>query len=385
MTAADTAARERPLENYANKVATPGQSDVDHRADRWEARGCLWCISHLERVRKCGRVTVTADGSVGVRANGAAVGYAGLATCGSVWACPVCNARIQAVRRLEVGTAVAWALEDGGAAFGAYTLQHYYGQALDPLWRALSKCWQAVARDGSVKRTRERLGLVGTIRAAECTHGENGWHPHLHPVHLFARPVTATDVAHLHAEQFRAWSSAADRLGLVAPVEAAQHLHRVAGGQAHRELGDYFAKASYAPSVAAVGWEVTSTQTKTRTRASGSRTPWELLRGVHVDGDADALDLWHAWEGGSKGKKALTWSRGLRRAVGLDREATDEEIAAAEAGTRVDTGFLITDWEPIRRQPRLGAELLTVIGTGGRWDDGRRFCAAHGIETREVE
>lgn len=343
----------------------------------------LWHESHLDRVRSCGRWSVRADGHVQVRANGAAVGYAGLASCGSVWACPVCNSRIQAVRRLEVGTALSWGLDTGGAAFGAYTLRHHAGSPLDGTWRGLTKCWQAVARDKTVRTLRSSLGLVGTIRAAEVTHGENGWHPHLHPVHLFDRPVSDDAVAALHSAQFAAWSRAAIRYGFQVPSMQAQDLHRVTGAQAHQELGDYFVKASYTPTREAVGWEMTSTQTKSRSRGHG-RTPWQLLAAVYQDGDADALDLWHQWEADSKGKRALTWSRGLRKLIGFDQEASDEEIVATEVGTEADAGFLIEDWEPIRRRPALGAQLLGVIGTAGRWSDGRRFCADHGIDILEV-
>lgn len=313
-----------------------------------------------------------------VRANGAAVGYAGLASCGSPWACPVCNAKIQGVRRLEVETAITIVQGQGGAgAFGAYTVQHHALSPLDPLWRALSTCWEGVARDGTVRRLRERLGLLGTIRAAEVTDGANGWHPHLHPVHLFAGPVTDGQVAALHAVQERAWIAAAERLGLRAPASSAQHLHRLSG-DAGQAMGEYFAKSTYGPTAAA--WEVTSTQTKSSTRASGSRTPWELLHAVRVDGDADALDRWGLWEAGSKGKRALTWSKGLRARLGLDdQEASDEDIAAAEVGSADDTGFTITDWGPVRANPRLGGELLTAIDAGRNWAAGRAFCRAHGI------
>lgn len=365
-----------PLENIANRVAQP----LDYRAERWQARGILWRESALPRVQTCGKHSITGDGTVQVRANGRAVGYAGLATCGSVWACPVCNAKIQAVRRLEVGVAIA---AHPAAAFGAYTLRHRRGQDLDTLWRALSKCWQAVARDLMVRRTRAALGHVGIIRAAECTHGDHGWHPHLHPVHLFDREVTSAEVQVLHAVEVRAWVAAAERLGLDAPLDRAQHLHLVTGDRAADALGDYFTKASYRPSTEAVGWEMTSTQTKSRTRAAGA-TPWDLLRRVYLDGDADALDLWHAWERGSKGKRALTWSRGLRARVGLDTEATDEEIAEAVVGSESDAGLVIEDWTPIRKNPALGGRLLSAIGPTMDWTAGRRFCDEHGINWRNA-
>ena len=129
---------------------------------------------------------------------------------------------------------------------------------------------------------------------------------------------------------------------------------------------------------------MTSTQTKSRTRARDSRTPWDLLAAVHLEGDADALDLWHTWERDSKSKRALTWTRGLRRLVGLDVEATDEEIAEREVGSRLDVGMVVTDWAPITRDARLGAGLLAAVGPGGDWDEGRRFADAHGIEWRDA-
>lgn len=371
-----------PLENIANKLATPGKSavpTVDYRSERWAARGVLWTESTLKRCRSCGRVTVTGNGSVQVRANGQAVGFGGLASCGSVWVCPVCNAKVQAVRRIEVGLVLAWALVDGGATFGAYTLRHDRGDRLADLWQALNKCWAAVLRDGSVKRLRARLGWLGCVRTVEVTYGANGWHPHIHPLHLFSRPVTAAEVAELHQVEFRAWEAAAGRLGLVVPVSAAQHLHVVSGESAQVQVADYFTKASYCPTVDAVAWEMTSTQTKSRTRAKESRTPWEVLREVYVDGDADALDLWHEWESASKGKRAISWSRGLRRAAGLLDEATDEEIAEREIGSRFDCGMVVTDWSPIQRNPRLGAGLLAAVGPEGNWEAGREFADLHGI------
>jgi hypothetical protein len=324
-----------------------------------------------------------ADGSVQVRANGVAVGFAGLASCGSVWACPVCNAKIQAVRRLEVGTLLALGLVEGSAAFGAYTIRHHQGQDLGHLWGSLSKCWNAVSVDKSVRRERASMDWLGYARAAETTVGPAGWHPHVHPLHLFGAPVTLAAVAALHAVEFRAWQKAALRLGLDAPLEDAQHLHLLTADSPD-VMGDYFTKAQYSGVPAAsVGWEMTSTQTKSRTRATGSRTPWDVLADV-MGGDADSLDLWHAWEAGSKGKRALSWSRGLRERFGLLTEATDEEITDTELGSAADAGFVIVDWSPVTQRPALGPQLLRTIGAGKRWAEGRQFCRDNGIETREV-
>src|SRR4051794_7946849 len=116
-------------------------------------RSTNWAESSLDRCRKCGRVTVTESGLVGVRANGTSVGYAGLATCGSVWVCPVCNSKIAAVRRTEIGTAAATVLGNGGTVlFATLTLRHSSAVRLDPLWRSLRYCWQAATARGTFAR-----------------------------------------------------------------------------------------------------------------------------------------------------------------------------------------------------------------------------------------
>ncbi|MFJ4230098.1 hypothetical protein ACIPYV_21225, partial [Paenarthrobacter nicotinovorans] len=355
------------LENYANNVVqplpkrlSPGDSA---RIQRWEARQILWHESSLKRCRTCGRFAVTADGSVQVRANGQAVGYAGLASCGSVHSCPVCNAKIQAVRRLELMAVLAWALDRGSVLFGTHTLRHHAGMRLDPLWRGLGSSWRGVSQDKTVRKIREAFGLDAYTRAAEVTHTSNGWHPHLHLTRMATRSLSQDDVSELHAAEVSAWIRIAERHGFEARA-AAQDLHLVTGDNAERELGRYMAKTEYRPTAEAVAWESTSTQTKSRSRGEG-RTPWQILDDFRLTGDLDDLDLWHQWERDSKGKRALTWSRGLRDMAGLGTEATDEEIAESEVGSAADAGFTIVDWAPIRQRPALGAQLLNSIN-GGR-------------------
>jgi hypothetical protein len=148
-------------------------------------------------------------------------------------------------------------------------------------------------------------------------------------------------------------------------------------------LGDYFAKSTY--SAEGVGWEMTSSQGKTSTRATGSRTPWQLLESVWRQGDADSLTLWNEYEHATRGRRALTFSPGLRDWVGLGEEASDETIAEAEVGDAADTGFRVEDWAPIVRRPELGAGLLNAVTPAGNWQAGRDFCAANGIPILEVD
>lgn len=374
-----------PLGNNANNYPTAGQRhdpQADPRIERWEARAVQWNESSLPRCRKCGRVTVAPSGLVGVRANGVAVGYAGLSTCASVWACPVCNSKIQAVRRVEIGTTVATVLGHGGTVLLAtMTLRHTRALRLDPLWRSLRYCWQAATARGTVARRLAALGSLGYVATTEVTYGGSGWHPHLHVLLCFPDRLAPAAVDALRQALVGAWCRAAERDGLDA-LEHVQDLRRVTAATMSDALGDYLSKSTY--DAAGAAWEMTSTQTKTSTRATGSVTPWQLLKRVHRDGDADALDLWHEWESASHGKRSLTWGRGLRAWVGLHAEATDDEVAAAVVGTADETGLVITDWSCIVRRPSIGARLLGLVGPGGDWSAGAAYLREVGVPFERV-
>jgi hypothetical protein len=362
------AAAEPPLDNNAKSSR--------NRSVRWEMRGLLWTHSALPRVKKCGRVPVRPDGRVGVRANGESVGFAGLHTCGSVWACPVCNVKVQNVRRLEVGVALAnLHANGGGAAFGAVTVRHHRRQALGELLPTLTYAIGRISRDKTVTELRRRMGYLGRIQALEVTHGNAGWHPHRHPLLCFERPVTPAEVTELHVAEFRAFRAGVVAKGHDAPLMSGQHLAPVDMSTAAERLDEYFTKSGWSPE--GVGFEMTGAQSK-RARF-GSRSVWQLLNDVAQTGDADALDLWNEYERATKGKRALTFSRGLRERLGIGQEATDEDIADAEVGDTDDTGFYVTDWAPVAAQPALGAGLLNAVTAAGDWDAGRRFCQDWGI------
>lgn len=359
------------LDKNANNSGKSSNNADFSRIDRWVARGVLWDHSSLPRVRKCGRVTVRPSGHVDVRKTGDKVGFAGLSTCSSVHADPVCNAKIQAVRRLEIGVAIASAAARGSITFGAYTLRHHKGQDLDHLWKSLSYCFDRVTQDKTVRRLRAELGRYGYVRAQETTYGVAGWHPHSHPLSFFDRRITDQQVQDLHHEEFRAWRTAAARRGLEVPTLAGQSMKLVTDPS--DVLSDYLAKSVFDPK--AVGLEMTSSQTKNG--AAGSRTPWQILADFQRTGDQSDLELWHAWERGSKGKRALVWGRGIKDLFGIDQRE-DSDIAEEEIGDKDDVLLVVTDWSPVKKRPELGAGLLAAVRVGG-FAGGAAFCDWEGI------
>lgn len=67
------------------------------RARRWSRRAQLRKITSIGRVRRCGYCNPEAGPTLAVTENGdgtRTAGYGGLATCGSVWVCPQCAAKI---------------------------------------------------------------------------------------------------------------------------------------------------------------------------------------------------------------------------------------------------------------------------------------------------
>lgn len=364
-----TAPKALALENYANNSSPPSP-----RTRRYARRAYLWDWSGLPRLKKCGRVRRATH--VGVRAAGDAAGFSGLCSCGSVWACPVCNAKIMARRALEIGAAISAHLASGGSVgFATLTMRHHKGQRLTDLWDALSYAWGRATAGKAWVKWKGRSRLVGYLRVVEVTHGRNGWHVHVHCL-LFLEAADVDALDGLFGWMFKQWSAALVRRGLAQPLRVAQDC-RLVRGVSDAALAAYLSKATD------LGVELTHSQSKTARVGHGTRPPWELLSDLFDDGDADAGDLWHEWEQGSHGRRQMTWSQGLRARLGLAAEHSDEDVAAEEVG---DEDLVLIPghvWDDdVVRRPHLIPQILDAAQAGSA--DLRRFLVRHGIEHMEA-
>lgn len=360
------------LDRYAsNSSPQISRHDACHspREYRFYRRGVVWDVTRLPRLRRCGRVVIGQHG-VGVRRTAAGVvGLAGLETCGSVWACPVCNAKIMARRALEIGAAVtAWEAAAGKVGFLTFTMRHSTADSLADLWDALAYAWGKVTSGKAWRRDKERFGVAGWLRAVECTvTWDNGWHVHVHALAMLDGSQRGRDLAALHARMFGRWERALVRKGLEAPLMIGQDARLIKGG-AHEALGLYLTKAQDRDTI---GLEMVHTQAKKGRHGSASMTPWELLTVIDTGEDEGtvlrALDLWHEWEAGSKGRRQIAWSKGLRDLVGLGTEKQDEDVAAEVVGDESDTVVYITrdGWKRLRQHPVLIGQMLDVLAEQG--------------------
>jgi hypothetical protein len=93
-------------------------------------------------------------------------------------------------------------------------------------------------------------------------------------------------------------------------------------------------------------------------------TPFDLLRAYRDTGDCDYADRFVEYSKAFKGKRQLTWSRGLRELLALDEEKTDEQVANELEDDAVIFSLVDLDtWRTIRKL-NLRGQLLEVCNQG---------------------
>lgn len=356
------------------------------RAERWNLRDVAREITELERLQKCGKTPVGSAVSIRSGADGAA-GYAGLATCGSVWSCPVCSAKIAAHRKTELHAVLDWALAEGlHVSMLTLTQRHHSGQSLELLWDALSYAWGRVTSGAGWRDFKEQMGLCGFVKAVEVTHGMHGWHVHQHVLVLSEKnPQTAplyryrkvrgknerrvTSIETPAGFIGNRWKRALAAKGIDFIADSGGLDWRVARPGDARELGDYIAKLGGATGAAlraaktaeGVAKEATLGQFKKAKR--GNRTPFQILGDIGLLGLSEDVALWQEYERVSRGRRAMSWSQGLRQMAQLGDELTDEEIAAQEEGDRDLAVFDNSVWREYVYP--VAVTLLEIVETGG--------------------
>ena len=393
----DLGLADRPLVSNANKGVTQVRGGFDlHRQHRYEMREYLQDITTMKRVQSCGLVSYMTDGVVEVRYRNGVAGYHGVTTCGSVWACPVCSAKIQSARRQEVQAVLDWAISQGLVlGFGTMTLRHNKNQPLAKIWGGLGACFRAVRTDRAVRNRRSwfmadidtGVSTMPYIRTQEVTYSyENGWHPHVHMVYFFRPGTTQEDVDALADNEFKVWKRTALAEGLGEPLrdlyeikllnpqdsaDVTEDVQRVANYLTKATLGQPAQEApkeSLSQVIKGTSYEMQGSMTK-KARA-GSRTPAQILHDVYETNNADDMELWWEYEKVSKGRHSLDYSRGLLDLVGV-RQRSDEEVAAEDVGGRRDTVAALARWgrDVACGRSALGSRLLDAARAGGQAAD----------------
>ena len=301
-------------------------------------------------MNNCMRLVKPQRSTVDILTSNGNTHYSGLTVCGSVWLCPICAAKISEKRRVELKRAVAYARENGyQVLLLTQTIPHYAHQRLKPLLAKFQQARITQRNRKSWKRIAQSVGLVGTLRSLEVTHGENGWHVHTHEL-LFVKSENPINPKVLTAEILPTWQSACESVDLDIPN------HHGVDVQDGTYAEQYVNK-----------WGIEEEMTKSHVKhgREGGRTPWDVLRDYLAFGDCDDAELFREFAKAFKGKRQLTWSRGLRDLLHLGVELSDEELAAQEEEQAELLGSLsLVQWRFILAKDARG-EVLEVARSGG--------------------
>lgn len=342
------------------------------------------------RTAKCKWVNIA--GGVGVHASrehGSGF-FSGLMTCGNVWTCTVCAAKVQERRREEIAEAIAWAYKNGlQPVMVTLTFPHQHWHKLADLIEQQADALHRLRAGAPWSRFKLSVGYTGLIRALELTFGEAGWHPHTHEIWFVSRDAVA-DLSTAEAREEEAkqrkkrklpndldgvqdmrsrimerWKACCARAGLLDLDDARQ----VAGFEAHSvdvkgwcDASDYLAKQDDSRNWG-VDREVAKASTKVG-KAKGKH-PFGLLAQASM-GDKQSGARFIEYASVMRGKRQLFWSAGLKAKVGIG-EVTDEELAEQQRDAADLLGMLdLDDWRLIREAGKR-AEVLDAAESNGGW------------------
>jgi len=232
--------------------------------------------------------------------------FKGLMTCGSVWDCPICSAKISARRSDEIKQAVnTWQEKGYLVVMVTYTMRHNLGDSLKDVSRVITDAIRFVHSGAPYARTKEKYKIQGSISATEILFNPvSGWHYHKHQL-MF---IKSDEIDYLNLENWL-FARYNKYLGLHGFDALPGIGVTVSPPQDNENLPDYISK-----------WGVEDELTAD-SKESESYHPFELLD------DEKHYSRFVEYSRVMYGKRRLTWSKGLRDMLGLGVELTDEELA----------------------------------------------------------
>ena len=293
--------------------------------------------------------------------------YAGVQVCANQWLCPVCMRKLSERKKGEVEEGLLRAKAKGWrAVLITLNFRHTKDDKLAVLLSQLVGKDSASDKFGKNKAGRllkQQLGYQGHIRALEITHGENGWHPHLHTL-MFIEDHSIS-VEEIQERASAIWSKACSKVGAFA------HLVHGCNVQEGNDAGSYISKMGLDKGITSLASEVAKGSSKLGRRSG--RSYLQILDGA-ISGSAQDTALWVEFAMATEGRDALRWSNKLREKLAMGQELTDEEIAAETEDESALIFSLITGagWKRIYGEG-FEAHLLNLIETNP--DRAREFIA----------
>lgn len=357
------------LVKKTNRVSPP-EAKRSTRALRFRLRSAAAKALPKERVAKCGTQAISQ--MVDIRNGKHGAHFSGLVTCGSIWTCPVCAAKIAETRRGEVAKTISEHVRLGGSVHMAtFTVPHHRFQTAQELRNLVSGTFSKIFTGSPWKRNKNRVELYGFVRSLEVTHGSNGWHPHIHGLFFISAGVPESAIEGFGNFLFDRWSRFIEKDGYGVCNRDVWRFERTAETE---KAGDYLVKW---------GADREITQGHLKLAKGGGRSPWQILDGVLARNKRDIM-LFREYAAAFKGARFLTWSRGLREYYGLREPLTDEDASLEdleEASPRIGRLPPHVFKKVIRK--RLAAKLLDVVEKEPNWLAVVAFLKREGVDVYE--
>ena len=338
---------------------------AERRLQRFYLQSAARELLPRERVAHCLRDIIPTATTVDIYRNPefAKASLGGLVTCASVWACPVCSSKITERKRIDLaGGLHHWRDEAGGyLLLVTFTLRHHKGDNLKTVLGALLNAFEYTHKGGWWQRFKAKHNIWGRVRALEVTHGDKGWHPHIHCLYFIGSGNQPAVNAFELALKER-WLNMLKKRGRDASWENGIDV-RIKDS----DISDYVAKYGKEPN-----WKIEHEMTKSPSKIGKwhNKTPFQLLH-EYNEGDSASGRLFIQYVMNFKGKAQLDWSTGLRSMCGLDKEKSDEELAKErEKGANLWAQVTRDIWRVIIGNDAL-AELMKLADAG----DADRFWA----------
>lgn len=356
---------------------------------RWARQSTANRLLQGERVAKCYRVKVKKKIETLISKKYKRAFYKGLMTCGSVWHCPVCAAKITERRRVELQKVIDLAKAQGFYfVFVTFTLQHTIKDELEDVADVLTAALTRLKNGGFYNDFKIRWGFAGDVTNAEIMYGAaHGWHFHKHALFFTQKNISAEDCQQIQLELVEQYQNQLKKK-VKGKSYYAHPIHGVNVRVGDSYVADYLAKFGHEPGPA---WSLASEVSKSFTKSARQfehYTPFQLLDLHRLNPQAGWGSVFKEYAEAMKGSKQLRYSKQLRLNLGItEPEKSDEEIAAEEE----DDSYLFSEiddheWDKIIRNDAFGM-VLEVASTGNiehlktylsslpAWDSAPRFAA----------
>lgn len=243
----------------------------------------------------------------------------GVQRCGDIGKCPQCAPVIRTERARDIEAAVEAARRCGFEVwFLTVTLPHTVADDVGELLGRMGRMWRDGWGKGSGYLTKQAIGFEGQIRVMEVTHGENGWHPHIHAL-IFCRrgQMDCERVVKLWRQRWKAEGIGSPwRKGVSAQIERVTR----------SGLGRYLGKVT-------MSWGAGLELARGDLKAGAGLTPAQLLE-LASCGEVDRTNFerWADFERGTKGVIWIRWSPGLRdKAIAWQLQAVTQHVEHVES------------------------------------------------------